>query len=119
MPTIAAVTTRLGPDHFQVKWGSTGAGLDNGDDGAAVQCGAVDQGYVQVTEGTVGTIVLEGSQDGTTFAALEDGNGAAISLASNALERLENLPRYVRPRSTAGSSDAVVILTYSQKRLGA
>lgn len=82
----------------------TWTGLLNGDDGTPVQLGAYSDRSVQFggTFGAGGTIVLEGSNDGTTYFTLTDPQGSAISKGSASLEGVVEPTRYVRPRVTAG-----------------
>jgi hypothetical protein len=49
-----------------------------------------------------GTVVLQGSNDGTTWFTLTDPQGNAISKTSNALEAISELTRYIRPSSSGG-----------------
>lgn len=54
------------------------------------------------TFGTGGSITLEGSNDGTNWFPLTDPQGNAITKTAAGLEVIEENPRYVRPRVTAG-----------------
>ena len=49
------------------------------------------------------TFVLEGSNDGTTWATLTDPQGNAISKTANFIEMISELTRYIRPRISGGS----------------
>lgn len=82
----------------------TWASLANGDSGSAVEMPGSAVRSVQFTGtfGTGGTIVLEGSNDGTNYVTLTDPQGSAISKTAAGLEAIEELTRYVRPRVTAG-----------------
>lgn len=82
----------------------TWSGLLNGDDGAALEYGAFTDRSIQFvgTFGTGGTIVLEGSNDGTNWVSLTDPQGNAISKTSASIEAISEATRYVRPRVTAG-----------------
>lgn len=79
-------------------------GLLNGDDGAPIQLGAYSDRSVQFTGtfGVGGTIVLEGSNDGTNYVVLTDPQGNGISKTSASIEAVSEPSRYVRPRVTAG-----------------
>jgi hypothetical protein len=79
-------------------------GLLNGDDGSSLEYGAYTDRSVQFvgTFGAGGTIVLEGSNDGTTWVTLTDPQGNAISKTSASIEAISEATRYVRPRVTAG-----------------
>lgn len=54
------------------------------------------------TFGAGGTIVLQGSNDGTNWFTLTDAQTAAISKTAAALEQVVELPLYVRPFVSAG-----------------
>ena len=79
-------------------------GLLNGDDGAPVEMpGSADRSIQFLgTFGAGGTIVLEGSNDGTNYVTLTDPQGNAISKTAAAIEAVLELTRWVRPRVTAG-----------------
>ena len=54
------------------------------------------------------TAGLEGSNDGTTWIALADPQGSAISKTANGIEAVLELTRYVRPRLTVVGTGAAV-----------
>ena len=56
------------------------------------------------TLGVGGTVVIEGSNDGVTYYTLNDQTGAALSLTALGIKGFQAglLPRFVRPRVTAG-----------------
>ena len=97
------------------------SGLLNGDDGAPVQLPAYADRSVQVagTFGVGGTIVIEGSNNGTNYVTLRDVLGSAISLTAADIKTVLDLPRYIRPRVTAGdgtTSLAVTLIVRQQQR---
>ena len=55
------------------------------------------------TFGSGGTILLEGSNDGTNWRTLNDPQGNPISKTAADLEAVMELTRYVRPRVSAGT----------------
>lgn len=57
-----------------------------------------------------GTIVIEGSNDGTTYVTVTDPQGNAISKTANALEQITEVPRYLRPALSGGSGVAVRVM---------
>lgn len=92
-----------------VEW----TGLLNGDDGSAAQwCDYADR-CIQVsgTFGTGGSVTVEGSNNGTVWAAMADPQGNTLTFTSAKIEQALELPRYVRPRVTAG--DGTTNLTVS------
>ena len=50
-----------------------------------------------------GTLTIEGSNDGTNWAALTDPQGNALAITAAKIEQLSEITRYVRPRVTAGT----------------
>lgn len=99
MATIALVRTDF-VDGCAALW----TPLANSDDGApAAFIGSGDR-TVQVTGtfGTGGTVIIEGSLDGTTYFQLRDPTHTVISLtAAGGRAVLENVP-WIRPRVTGG-----------------
>lgn len=93
-------------------------GLQTSDDGAPVELPAYSDRCVQVsgTFGVGGTILLEGSNDGATYATLRDVLGSAISLNAAGLRTPVDLPRYVRPRVSAGDGDTDLAVTLLLRR---
>src|SRR5574343_930143 len=57
---------------------------------------------VSGTFGAGGTLVIEGSNDGTNYYTLNDLQGTALSFTSARLEGISEMPLYIRPRVTAG-----------------
>lgn len=82
----------------------TWTGLLNGDDGSPIDWAVWPDRSVQFvgTFGTGGSIQLEGSNDGTNWAILNDLQGSTIVKTAAGLEGVAELTRYVRPRVTAG-----------------
>ena len=107
MPTRAASISGRKPidseffdDSSLISW----TGLLNGDDGAPIQYGAFADRSVQFvgTFGAGGTIVLEGSNDGTNYVTLTDPQGNNISKNAASIEMVAEATRFIRPRVTAG-----------------
>ncbi len=95
----------------RVRW----TGLLNGDDGTPVEMSGWPDRSVQIlgTFGSGGSVTLQGSNDGgTTWAALTDPQGNAITKTSAALEAVTALVHKIRPGGTAGdgSTDLTVWL---------
>ena len=97
--TIAEVKGFLEKAHV-ITWEA----LANGDTGSPIEMPGSDIRSVQFdgTFGTGGTIVFEGSNDGTTYFTLTDPQGNAVSKTAAALEAIEERPRFIRPKVTAG-----------------
>lgn len=85
--------------------------LANGDTGAAVSSPLLGRMTVQVTGtfGAGGTVVLQGSNDGTNWETLNDKAPAAISLTAAGLVAVLETPVFIRPSVTAG--DGTTALT--------
>jgi hypothetical protein len=103
MATRAKSITKLetvGDDVRIVTW----TGLLNGDDGDPFEMPGWPDRSIQVlgTFGVGGTIVFEGSNDGTNYVTLTDPQGNTISKTAAALEAVSELTRRVRPRVTGG-----------------
>lgn len=57
--------------------------------------------------GSGGTVVIEGSNDGSNWATLTDPQGTAISKTAAGIEQVSEVTRYVRPRVSAGTGVSV------------
>ena len=95
-------------------------GLGSDDDGKPADIRDFTHKTVQVsgTFGSGGSINLEGSNDGTTWAILDDKDGAAITLTAAGMVAVDptQVPLHIRPHVTAGdgTTDLDVILTASR-----
>lgn len=94
------------------------SGLLNGDDGAPLEAVGHADKTVQITGtfGVGGTIVIEGSNDGTNYATLTDPQGNAISKTAAAIEMIAEHTRYIRPRVTAGDGTTSLVVTMMGRR---
>lgn len=54
------------------------------------------------TFGTGGTVLIEGSNDGSNWATLNDAQGNALSITTAKIEEVSAVVRYIRPRISAG-----------------
>lgn len=80
--------------------------------GDAMECPDTTDACVTMT-GTFdsGTVVLQGSNDGTNWLSLTDPQGNAISKTSAAIEQISEVPRYLRPSvSGQGASAAIKVM---------
>jgi urease gamma subunit len=68
------------------------------------------------TFGSGGSIQLEGSNDGTTWAILNDLQGTTIVKTAAGLEGVAELTRYVRPRVTAGDGTTALVATLLMRK---
>lgn len=117
MATITATYTRISTadDKAHV---ITWTPLANGDSGSPLEmAGAADRSaQITGTFGTGGTIVLEGSNDGTNYVTLTDPQGNAISKTAAGIEQIEEITRYVRPRVTGGDGTTALTVTMLARR---
>lgn len=90
-------------DSFGATWHVLWEGLDGDDNGEALEMPAWSDRSVQFV-GTFdsGTVILQGSNDGVTWATLQDLEGTAISTTSAALVSVMEITRYVRPSVSGG-----------------
>jgi hypothetical protein len=64
------------------------------------------------------TVVVEGSNDGTNYVTLTDPQGNAISKTAAAIEAIEEVTRYVRPRSSGGGANTALTISFMLVRRG-
>ena len=108
MATIALVQTRLSRDRarelISVLWetltnGDTGGPADETDGMAFMYRKSVQ---ITGTFGSGGTVVIEGSDDGTNYETLNDLQDGALSITAAGLYEVQEHTRYIRPDVTAG-----------------
>lgn len=113
----------------QGTWRSVWPALGNADSGTpdevsrfsqhSVQFGAVDPTVFPAPAAGVGTTfggataVMEGSDDGVTYFTLKDVYGSAVSTAVAARFDLNDVPRYMRPRTSGGTGTSVTVVMHS------
>lgn len=73
---------------------------------------------VQVTGtlGTGGSVRIEGSMDGVTYAVLTDPQGNALDINSLKIETIMEVVRYIRPRVTAGDGTTSLTVQILMRR---
>ncbi len=98
----------------------TWTGLLNGDDGSPFEFVDWADRAIQVsgTFGVGGTVLFEGSNDGTTWATLADLSGTAISLSAAGIKQVGDSPLFVRPRVSAGDGSTSLVVTLCARRIG-
>lgn len=85
----------------RIKW----LAMANGDVGESVTLGAWQDRTIQITGtfGTGGSVTMKGSNDGgTTWVALTDPLGNALTFTSAGMKQITELPYEIRPEVTAG-----------------
>lgn len=97
-------------DYRIVTW----ANMENLDDGEPLELIGHPDRSVQVvgTFGAGGTLTIEGSNDGAAYAVLTDPQGEELNLVANDIAMISEVPRFLRPRVSAGdgTTDLTVIL---------
>ena len=114
MATITPTFTKLrgpagGIDAMVVTW----AGLiGTGDVGAAIQRPDLGDRSAQVvaTWGG-GTVVVEGSNDGTNWFTLTSPAGTSLSFTANGLLQVTEAVAYIRPHVTSAVTTATITMT--------
>lgn len=91
--------------------------LANGDTGSLQANSNMQKQMFQVTGtfGVAGSVTLEGSNLGTTFAPVKDAQGNAITLTAAGIRELEDIPRFIRPNVTAGDGTTALIVTLTER----
>lgn len=100
MPTINHTRAPTGhTSAFVATW----AALASGDDGERIPFSQYTDKSVQVT-GVFGgaTLVVEGSNDGTTWATLTDPQGNDLLITSAKIEMVTEATLWIRPRVSGG-----------------
>lgn len=111
MATVASATT-FG-DGQTVTW--TPLTETNSDGLPARYVGAGDRTFqVFGTFGAGGTVILQGSTDGTNWATLRDSNNAEISLTDAGIRTVIDAPTWVRPLVSAGTGVSITAKLYSR-----
>lgn len=96
----------------------TWTGLDSDDSGSPIECVDYTDRTVAITGtfGSGGSVTLQGSNDGTTWFALTDPQGNAITKTAAAMELVIEAPVYIRPLVTAGDGTTSLTVKLFCKR---
>lgn len=87
----------------------TWASLASGDSGAGIEVGYAKSLSMQLSGTfTATTVLIEGSNDGTTYYTMDDIEGTAISKTAAAFSEIRDRPKYIRPRISAGGASSDV-----------
>jgi hypothetical protein len=117
MPTMLPLPESGGnPPAWVLQW----ATMHNGDQGAQFDYMFYHHADRSVqlagTFGSGGTCIIEGSNDGTNYATLSDTGGNALSLTAAAMKAITEVPRYIRPRISAGDGTTAITVTMLLRR---
>lgn len=108
-PTITNLRTADDNGHLVV-WAALTTTNDTGV--ASEMWGQADRSVqISGTFGSGGTVVIEGSNDGTNYVTLTDPQGNAISKTSASIEQIEEITRYIRPKVSAGDGTTSITVT--------
>lgn len=78
--------------------------------GKAVECGARSDRSFQVDGNFDGaTVVIEGSNDGTTYFTLTDPFGALLSFSAAGLRQVTEASTFIRPRTIGGAAPSIKV----------
>jgi len=113
--TVTSIDT-FGDHCHIVAWsGLTSATTDTG---SPLEMGGSADRSIQITGtfGAGGTLLFEGSNDGTTYATLTDPQGNALSITAAKIETVMELCRFVRPRISAGDGTTSLVCTMFLRR---
>lgn len=116
MATITATKARspsFASDVQIVTW----TPLANGDSGSAIEMGRHADKSVQIlgTFGSGGTVVFQGSNDGTNWVTLNNLQGTALSVTSATIKGVAEMTRYVRPSVTAGDGTTSITVVMAAR----
>jgi hypothetical protein len=117
LPVIAIAETRdrtIGNDVHFVQW----TPLLNGDSGTPYGMTGFADRSAQITGtfGTGGTVLIEGSNDGTNYATLTDPQGVAISKLAAGIFEISQITKFIRPRVSAGDGTTSITVTLLARR---
>jgi hypothetical protein len=113
-----AVVTFIDPEYtgnyVLISWN----GMANGDTGKPFEgCDWADRSMqIEGTFGTGGTLVMEGSLDGTNYHPLRDSNGSNLTFTQSDLESVIQITKYLRPRVSAGDGATSLNVTMFARR---
>jgi hypothetical protein len=100
MATKSYTVTELKAGGHVYEW----VGLANGDDGQPLEAGNQPDRSIHFsgTFGAGGAVVLEGSNNASSYVTLTDPQGNNISKSAEGLEAVTEITRLIRPRVTGG-----------------
>jgi hypothetical protein len=112
MATISAAVSQVSGQAVVITWASLTSATS--DVGESVEMPYLSDRSVQAfgTFGTGGTCTLQGSNDGTNWATLEDSAGTGIAQVVAGIKQIMPVTRYIRPNITAGSGATITCVVY-------
>jgi hypothetical protein len=117
LPVIAINETRdqtVGNNSHFVQW----TPMLNGDSGAPFGAPGFADRSMQIvgTFGAGGTVLVEGSNDGTNYATLNDPQGVALSKTAAGIFEISQIVKFIRPRVSAGDGTTNITVTLLARR---
>lgn len=115
MATVTATYTQVSGQGQVVAWTPL---TTTNSDGSAAELPYFSDRSVQVTGtfSTGGSVRLQGSNDGTNWAALQDPGGTDINITAAGIKQIMPVTRYIRPLVTAGDgSTSLTVTVYAAK----
>lgn len=118
MAVIAEKVTQAVRGSYNILWET----LTNGDTGSPLLCPHLADKSIQVTGtfGSGGTVVLEGSNDGSNWETLNDPQGTAISFTAAGMYQVLENTKMIRPSVTAGDGttdlDVTMVVSTTARR---
>ena len=114
MATISPTSSQAALGVVEITWDALGSN----DDGASVQVASHADKTVQVT-GTfsTATVALQGSNDNTNWATLNDLDGTGISVTVASLVGVRENPLYIRPLLSGGGSPTIKVVLIAKRTL--
>lgn len=96
---------------------STWAAIPNGNTGEPFEWPGFADRSVQIT-GTFGggTVVIEGSNDGTNYVTLNNMQGSALSFSAAGFKGVAEISRYIRPSVSGGDGTTAITVTIVARR---
>lgn len=107
--TVSPITGDISDKGILVVWAQLANG-ENGDPLPFVDC-ADRTVQVEGTFGVGGTLVIEGSNDGSNYRILHDPQGVALSIVGPQISVVTQVTKWIRPRVSGG--DVSTLLTVS------
>lgn len=107
MATRTALSEPISKDVVLITW--TGL-AGTADVGSAEQLARFSDKTVTATGTFGGTVVIQGSNDGTNWFTLTDQNAQSLSYTGAGGGLIAENPRYIRPAVTAGTVTSVTVI---------
>lgn len=111
MATRTAALTYNADGSFSAVW----EGITEADEGSAISLPASAEHVTIQTVGdftSSGAVTLQGSNDASSYSALQDPGGTDIVMSTTKVWRLDSFPARIKPVATAGSAVDMDVYLY-------